>query len=56
LLQPGDRVAADAAVLCSSKRFKDRRPSPAVLPTAAWINSPTSEAVAQKTNPPCTVN
>ena len=50
------QAALDAAFLCSPNRFKGRRPSPAALPTAAWINPPASETVNQKTNEPCTVN
>lgn len=50
------QAALDAAFLCSPNRFKGRRPSPAALPTAAWINPPASETVNQKTSAPCTVN
>ncbi len=50
------QAALDAAFLCSPNRFKGRRPSPAALPTAAWINPPAPETVAKKTNEPCTVN
>jgi putative transposase len=50
------QATLDAAFLCSPNRFKGRRPSPATLPTAAWINPPTSDAITQKTKQPCTVN
>lgn len=35
--------ALDAAFLANPKRFKGRRPMPPELPTAVWINSPTTE-------------
>ena len=50
------QTALDAAFLCSPSRFKGRRPSPAALPTAAWINPPASETASTKTKQPCTVN
>ncbi|RZL92441.1 MAG: hypothetical protein EOP82_10165 [Variovorax sp.] len=45
-----------AAFLATPKRFKGLRPTPASLPTAAWINPPPSETAAPKTPQPCTVN
>ena len=39
------QAALDAAFLSSPIRFMGRRPSPAPLPTAAWINPPASETV-----------
>ena len=50
------QAALDAAFLASPSRFKGRRPQPPALPTAAWINPPPSETIAQKTPQPCTVN
>jgi putative transposase len=34
-------VALDAAYAANPHRFRDRRPNPPKLPTAAWINNPT---------------
>ena len=50
------QATLDAAFLCSPNRFKGRRPTPAALPTAAWINPPTSETVITRKIEPCTVN
>lgn len=55
-LRDARQVALDAAFLATPQRFKGRRPQPHALPTAAWINPPTSETNAQKTTQPCTVN
>lgn len=38
----------DAAYAANPCRFRNRRPSPPKLPTAAWINRPTIENNAQK--------
>ena len=46
----------DVAFLATPKRFKGLRPTPASLPTAAWINPPPSETTAPKTPQPYTVN
>ena len=51
------QAALDAAFLASPSRFKGRRPEPtALLPTAAWINPPSSETAAPQSPQPCTVN
>ena len=50
------QLALDAAFLASPSRFKARRPQPAKLPTAAWINPPPSESAVPKTTAACTVN
>ena len=50
------QVTLDAAFLATPKRFKGLRPTPASLPTAAWINPPPSETAAPETPQPCTVN
>ena len=49
--------ALDAAFLAHPQRFKDRRPRPHALPTAAWINPPKQESLTAAINtPPCAVN
>ena len=50
------QVTLDAAFQATPKRFKGIRPTPASLPTAAWINPPPSETAAPETPQPCTVN
>ncbi len=50
------QATLDAAFLSSPNRFKGRRPSPAALPTAAWINPPASAIANQQTNESSTVN
>ena len=50
------QAALDSAFVTSPKRFKGRRPQPHALPTAAWINPPTSETATSKTQQPCAVN
>jgi len=50
------QAALDAAFLASPSRFKGRRPEPTALPTAAWINPPSSETAAPQSPQPCTVN
>ena len=37
----------DAAYAANPARFRDRRPTPPKLPTIAWINDPTREALIQ---------
>jgi putative transposase len=39
------QVALDVAFKAHPNRFKNRRPSPHPLPTAAWINPPTRETI-----------
>ena len=46
----------DAAFLARPDRFKGRRPQPHPLPSAAWINPPTMEAINQQSPQPCAVN
>ncbi len=49
--------ALDAAFLAHPQRFKDRRPRPHALPTAAWINPPKQESLTAAVNtPPCAAN
>ena len=55
-LRQGRQTALDAAFLATPKRFKDRRPQPPALPTAAWINPPQPETTAAQTTQPCAVN
>jgi transposase InsO family protein len=55
-LRGARQVTLDAAFAASPRRFKGRRPHPASLPSAAWINPPPSEVTAQTTTQPCTVN
>ena len=50
------QAALDTAFLTAPRRFKGRRPQAHALPTAAWINPPSPETIAQKTNQSCTVN
>ena len=50
------QAALDTAFIASPRRFKGRRPQPHALPTAAWINPPTSETATSKTQQPCAVN
>jgi len=50
------QVTLDVAFLATPKRFKGLRPTPASLPTAAWINPPPSETTAPETPQPYTVN
>ena len=48
-LRDARQVTLDAAFLKQPKRFKGRRPHPAALPTAVWINPPPAEkASAEK--------
>ena len=55
-LREARQVTLDTAFTTSPRRFKGRRPQPASLPSAAWINPPPSEVTAQTTTQPCTVN
>jgi putative transposase len=55
-LHTARQATLDAAFLATPKRFKGLRPTPASLPTAAWINPPPSETVAPEKPQPCTVN
>ncbi len=49
--------ALDTAFLAHPQRFKDRRPRPHALPTAAWINPPKKETLTATINTPlCPVN
>ena len=38
-------VTLDAAYAANPARFGHRRPTPPTLPTVAWINEPTPEAL-----------
>ena len=55
-LREARQATLDAAFSASPRRFKGRRPQPASLPSAAWINPPPSEVLTQTTTQPCTVN
>jgi putative transposase len=55
-LRDARQGALDAAFLARPTRFKGRRPQPAALPTAAWINPPPSETATADTPATCTVN
>ena len=55
-LREARQATLDAAFLASPRRFKGRRPQPASLPSAAWINPPPSKVNDQTTTQPCTVN
>jgi len=50
------QTALDAAFQDFPKRFKGRRPQPHALPTAVWINPPSTETVTDKTPDNCAVN
>ena len=50
------QAALDAAFRAAPHRFKGRRPEPPALPTAAWINPPTSEIITPKSTQTCAVN
>ena len=41
------QVTLDAAYAAHPDRFGHRRPAPPKLPTAAWINQPSQEALIQ---------
>ena len=56
VLRDARQATLDAAFLAAPRRFKGRRPLPAALPSAAWINPPTPEVITPKTTQPCTVN
>lgn len=40
-------VTLDAAYAANPARFRHRRPHPPKLPTVAWINEPSREALIQ---------
>jgi len=46
----------DAAFLANPQRFKNRRPQPAELPDAAWINPPPKDKIEIQTPDFCSVN
>jgi integrase len=46
----------DVAFLAHPERFKGRRPQPATLPTAVWINPPPTEKTNAPHREPSTVN
>lgn len=46
----------NTAFLANPKRFKGRRPVPPALPTAVWINPPTTEKTDHSSTLPSTVN
>ena len=50
------QATLDAAFLAHPNRFKNIRPQPPALPTAAWINPPPMEKPSAKNTQPCTVN
>ena len=45
------QAALDVAFTAYPNRFKGRRPAPAKLPTAAWINPPQKKETDAKTSP-----
>lgn len=44
---PPAAVTLDAAYAANPARFRHRRPHPPTLPTVAWINEPSREALMQ---------
>ncbi len=50
------QVTLDAAFLVRPNRFKNKKPQPHALPTAAWINPPSPEKNPDRNPQPCTVN
>ena len=50
------QATLDAAFLVHPNRFKNRKPKPHALPTAAWINPPSKENHPTRNLQPCTVN
>ena len=50
------QTALDAAFLAHPGRFKQTKPHPPALPTAAWINPPKKENLTELTPLLCTVN
>ena len=52
----GRQAVLDDAFLDHPERFKQRRPQPPALPTAAWINPPKKENIIDVTTLLCTVN
>ena len=50
------QAALDAAFLAHPERFKSKCPTPPPLPTAAWINPPTTETTTTEKQLPCAVN
>ncbi len=50
------QATLDAAFLVHPNRFKNRKPQPHALPTAAWINPPPQEKHPARNPQPCTVN
>jgi putative transposase len=55
-LRNARQAVLDVAFTDHPNRFKGRRPQPQALPTAAWINPPTSEATTQKPSHTPTLN
>ena len=49
-------ASLDAAFLAHPNRFKNRKPQPHALPTAAWINPPPQEKHHAHDLQACTVN
>jgi putative transposase len=50
------QASLDAASLAHPNRFKNRKPQPHALPTAAWINPPPQEQHPARNPQLCTVN
>ena len=50
------QATLDAAFLVHPNRFKNKKPQPHALPTAAWINPPSKENHPARNLQPCTVN
>ncbi len=50
------QATLDAAFLMHPNRFKNKKPQPHALPTAAWINPPPQEEHPVRNPQPCTVN
>ena len=50
------QASLDAAFLAHPNRFKNTKPQPQALPTAAWINPPPQEKHPAHSPQPCTVN
>jgi putative transposase len=48
--------ALDAAFLAHPERFKNQRPQPPAVPTAAWINPPKKEPSSNTSTSPSTLN
>jgi len=55
-LQVIRQATLDTAFLAHPERFKRNRPTPAPLPTAAWINPPPMEKTTPDEPQPCTLN